>query len=80
MKQKGKRMLPRHHHLTAAEGGGSGLSQDGFHLGLGFNEGGNCLQSDGCGGLGKQRKACLGAKGCCVSLHGGRGRRGFRLA
>lgn len=25
---------------AAAEGGGSGLSQEGVHLGLGFNEGG----------------------------------------
>lgn len=34
-------MPPRHHHLcAAAEGGGGGLSQDGAHLGLGFNEGG----------------------------------------
>lgn len=35
-------MPPRHRHLraAAAEGGGSGLSQDGAHLGLGFNEGG----------------------------------------
>lgn len=39
---------------AAAEGGGSGPSQEGVHLGLGFNEGGGeCLQSDGYGGLGK---------------------------
>lgn len=38
---------------AAAEGGGSGLSQEGFHPGLGFNEGRNCLQSDGYGGSGK---------------------------
>lgn len=39
--REGERMPPRHHHLrAAAEGGGGGLSQDGVHLGLGFNEGG----------------------------------------
>lgn len=66
-------MPPRHHHLrAAAEGGGSGLSQDGAHLGLGFNEGGgNCLHSDGCGAFGKRREARSRATRSCAGVEGG---------
>lgn len=45
---EGERMPPRHLHLrAAAEGGGGGLSQDGVHLGLGFNEGGGRASAPG---------------------------------